>query len=336
MERIISKWRPLLILLATFMFYFPSVIFSQNKLGENTFGFTYSYRGYNLKSLNPGFFDIDAEEINKKYGDENSKWIDINGLKVHYKDEGEGPVILLLHGTLSSLHTWDAWVNALKDHYRIIRLDIPGFGLTGPANFEFNEKNLGKFFYDFISAMRIDHFSVAGSSLGGYMAWKFAVYAPQHIDNLVLVAPAGYPQDLPGALKWYTVPVIDWFATQITPRWIFELSIDSLYGDKEKLTEKVVDRYYELLLRDGNRTSAREIMEYLDSRKNEYPLQIASIKTPTLIMWGGKDVWVPTNFVKKWVKDMPHAKLIIYKGVGHLPAEEIPIKSAKDLHDFLS
>ena len=286
--------------------------------------------------VNPGFSDIDAETINQKYADENSKWININGLKVHYKDEGHGPVLLLLHGTLASLHTWDAWVNSLKDHYRIIRLDIPGFGLTGPANFAFNEKNLGKFFYDFLSAMGIDHFSVAGSSLGGYMAWKFAVYAPQHIDNLILLDPAGYPQDLPGALKWYTVPVIDWFATQITPRCIFKLCMGSLYGDERKLTESIVDRYYELLLRDGNRTSAREIMEYLDSRKNEYPFQIATIKTPTLIMWGDKDVWEPTELAKKWIKDMPHAKLILYKGVGHLPQEEIPATSAKDLHKFLS
>lgn len=286
--------------------------------------------------LSLGLREISPKEITQKYFDANSKWININGLDIHYKDEGTGPRLLLLHGVLSSLYDWDDWVDRLRKHYRIIRLDIPGFGLTGPANFEWNEEQLSRFFNSSLEAMGIEQCYVAGSSLGGYMAWKAAVKRPDVVKKLVLVNAAGYPQKMPKALRFFITPVIDRFATRMTPRWIFDQAISSLFVDQSRIKPEIRERYYEMLLRKGNRDSAREVLTYMFNRKDEYPEEIATIKIPTLIMWGSDDSWVPTPMAAMFKKDIANSELVIYPDVGHLPMMEAPEVSARDVHRFLS
>jgi len=298
--------------------------------------FTGSDQNRHGKSWSLGLREIPPEIIKQKYVDENSTWVNINGLDVHMKDEGSGPLLLLLHGVLGSLYDWDGWVDQLKAHYRIVRLDIPGFGLTGPANFDWNEEELTRFFYAALEFMGIDKCYIAGSSLGGYLAWKAVVKRPDVIEKLILVDAAGYPQQIPAPLRFFTTPIVDYFATKVTPRWIFDLSFASLFVDRSRIKPKEIERFYDLLLREGNRDSAREVLAYMFSRKDEYPEEIATIKIPTLIMWGSEDSWVPVSLSELFKKDIPTAEVIIYPGVGHVPMLEIPEISARDAHRFLS
>lgn len=288
------------------------------------------------KSLSLGLREIRVERLTQKYFDANSSWININGLDVHFKAEGAGPPLLLLHGVLGSLFDWDAWTAQLKDHYRILRLDIPGFGLTGPANFRWNEDELTRFFYRSLEVLGLERCYVAGSSLGGYMAWKATVKRPDVITKLILVDAAGYPQKIPRALRFFITPVIDRFAAKMTPRWVFDQAVSSLFVDPSRITPEFRNRFYDMLLREGNRESAREVLTYMNSRKDEYPEEIATIKIPTLIMWGSEDSWVPTRIATMFKKDIPGAEVIIYPNVGHLPMMEVPEISARDAHRFLS
>jgi len=73
--------------------------------------------------------------LKEKYLDKNSKFITVEDIKIHYRDEGIGPVLLLLHGVCSSLHTWDMWVKELGYYYRIIRIDLPGFGFSSSRDY---------------------------------------------------------------------------------------------------------------------------------------------------------------------------------------------------------
>ena len=99
--------------------------------------------------------------------------MDIDGLMVHYRDEGKGPPVLLVHGTFSSLHTFDAWTRILRDSYRVIRLDLPGFGLTGPTpNGKYEISYYLDLFVQFLKNLHIEKCHIAGSSLGGWLgAW---------------------------------------------------------------------------------------------------------------------------------------------------------------------
>ena len=99
---------------------------------------------------------MQLSELIEKYTNENSKFINIDGLDVHYRDEGKGEVLLLIHGTFSSLHTYDVWANILKDHFRIIRLDLPGFGITGPSiDNKYSIELFTEFILEFLDAIKV-------------------------------------------------------------------------------------------------------------------------------------------------------------------------------------
>lgn len=277
--------------------------------------------------------DIPMEEIKAKYADETSQYIEIDGLNVHYKQEGSGPDLLLLHGTASSLHTWDGWVNELKNDFRITRLDLPAFGLTGanPAgNYSMNFYTA--FLDEFINKLKLDTIYLAGNSLGGGISWSYTLNYPEKVKKLILLDAAGYPTGkTPFVFKLAKNDVTAGLLKNFTPRSFIEKNIKEVYYDDSKITDKLVDRYYELALAPGNRQAfvdrARTQMTYDYKR-------IPEIKTPTLIMWGQYDEWIDADNAHAFEKDLPNSELIIYEA-GHVPMEELPSKTAKDAMNFL-
>lgn len=284
-----------------------------------------------------GIISRSPVDLEAKYANTESKFLEIDGTRVHYRDEGKGEPLLLLHGILASLHTWDGWAEKLKSRYRIIRLDIPPFGLTGQPGFAYTNENYLKFINDFTDALGIKKYHVAGSSLGGYFAWKMALAYPEKVDRLILLDPAAYPQDPPFPIKAFTMPVIGKVSTWITPKFIVAHNVRSTYGEPEKVTDETIDKYHELILRDGNREGIRGFFQFVQEMNGKMPIEISEIKQPTLIMWGGRDAWIPTEeMTSNWKRDLPSAKLIIYEKAGHIPMEEIPDETAADADAFLS
>jgi pimeloyl-ACP methyl ester carboxylesterase len=282
-----------------------------------------------------GLKDIPVAELEGQYMPPPSRWLTIDGLRVHYRDEGSGPPLLLLHGVLSSLHTWDGWAERLRDRYRVIRLDIPGFGLTGPANFAYARDNYIAFFKQFAEALSLERFAIAGNSLGGYFAWNYALAYPDQVKRLILLDPAAYPRELSLPLRLISNPVTGTIASWITPRWVTRLFIASAYGDENRVTDEVVDRYHRLLLREGNRAAARSIFAYVKTMRQQEPEGIPTLQPPVLLLWGERDTWIPVAESRRWKADLPGLTLIVYKGVGHIPMEEIPEQSAADAARFL-
>jgi len=275
-----------------------------------------------------------VDEVKMKHANNASRFIDISGINVHYRDEGSGPVLVLVHGILSSLHTWEGWVKKLSGDYRIISLDLPGYGLTGPANFEYNKENYMIFLNNFFDSLKLKKFHMAGSSLGGYFVWNYAKEYPDKVDKIILLDSAAYPQELPNAISLFTIPVIGYFSTLITPRFIYEKYIKEMYANPDRVEKRVLDRYYDLIMRSGNRKAVRKIFKVLEAQVKFEPQGISEIHMPVLIMWGTKDTWVPFQ-QNRWKKDLPDSEIIQYKNVGHIPMEEIPAKSANDAHYFL-
>ncbi|KPA10864.1 Diacylglycerol O-acyltransferase [Candidatus Magnetomorum sp. HK-1] len=276
------------------------------------------------------------DELVQKYTGKDSKFIDINGIKVHYCDQGEGPTIVLLHGMLASLQTWDDWVESLGAHYRIIRLDIPGFGLTD--HFEnFTKDVCVDFLNQFFEALDLEKVDIAGNSIGGYIAWNYALKYPEKVNKLVLIDSVGYPQDLPRIVNFVNIPGMKKLASRITPRIFIEKNIKEIYGDKSKVTDELIDLYHDMLINQQNRGVFIDFFRLLKKESSSILLSegINEIKAPTLLMWGKNDPWVPVTVVKDWERDLASSKTILYDGVGHLPMEEIPQQSAYDAHAFL-
>jgi pimeloyl-ACP methyl ester carboxylesterase len=278
--------------------------------------------------------DIPVEELKKKYADERSKFIEVDGMQVHYRVEGNGFPLVLIHGTSSSLHAWEEWNNILKNDLTIVRLDMPAFGLTGPnAMHNYTIDYYVSFLDSFLAKLQIDSFHLAGISLGGNIAWQYAAAHPEKVKKLILLDASGYPREkTPRLFRIAQMPVVPVILKHFTPRYLVEKNLKEVFYDHAFVTDELITRCHELALREGNRDAFLARVKNLTSTNHE---KIKTIKTPTLIMWGKEDYWIPLQDAYRFKEDIEHSELKIYDKVGHIPNEEAPQLSAEDAREFL-
>ena len=279
--------------------------------------------------------DKSLDELKKSWGYDNSQFIDVQGMPVHYRINGTGEPLVLIHGTGASLHTWETWTNILEKDYQIISLDLPAFGLTGPnPKRTYTLDFYAKFLDEFLSKKGISNCAMAGNSLGGAIVWKYAAHYPEKVKSLILIDPSGYPRnkELPFVFRIAKNKMAQKFLSTVTPKSLFKKSLKEVFVNDELVTEEMINRYYELYLREGNREA---FLDRVNAMIEPDPSDISTIKTPTLIMWGEKDEWIPVEDAYKFQKDIKDSEVVIYENVGHLPMEEKPLQSAKDARSFL-
>ncbi len=278
--------------------------------------------------------DIPLEILKKKYCNEQSRFIEINGQQIHYRDEGSGYPLVLVHGTSSSLYTWNAWANELKKDFRVIRMDIPAFGITGETKERnYTIENYVKFIDEFTTALGVDTFYLAGNSLGGEITWNYAYTHPERVKKMILIDAAGYQRTGPTPLAFIIAKnsVLNKIMTKVTPKRIIEKSMHDIYYNDSKVTDSVVTHYFEMLLRPGNRQAFADRVRVI---KYEGEEKVNKIKTPTLIQWGQYDNWILPEDAEKFKKDIVGSEVKYYPA-GHVPMEELPAETAKDAKDFL-
>lgn len=291
-------------------------------------------------SLMFGYKDIPVEQLKAVYAAAPSAFMQLDGMQVHYRDQGkatDAAPIVLIHGTGASLHTFDAWTAQLEKEHRVIRMDLPGFGLTGA----FPDRNYSmdryvNFIEQFLLNKGISQCIIGGNSLGGAIAWQFAAKNPAMVDKLILIDAAGYPiasESRPIAFTLARIPVVNKLLTFITPRSMVRSSVENVYADKSRVSDDLVERYFKLTLREGNRQALVDRMT-MEGETDKAEL-IKSIKAPTLVLWGEKDLLIPVSNAHQFHKDLPNSELHILKNMGHVPMEENPEESLLPLLDFL-
>jgi pimeloyl-ACP methyl ester carboxylesterase len=280
--------------------------------------------------------DIDLNELKDKYAYPSSSFISIDGINVHYRDVGKGQAILLIHGTGASLHTWEKWIDILSSGYRVISFDLPGFGLTGPdPNHNYQISRYSAILDSLMVKLKVDSFHIAGNSLGGLVAWRYTTQFPQKILTLNLIDAAGLPQPgkkPPFIFQLAKLPVLSTLLQKVTPKSIIENSMLDVYKNDQLVTEKLIDRYYELSLREGNRTAFVKRMSQLNEKLDFSDLK--KITAPVLIQWGKDDRWIPLAKGYEFKNLIPQAELKIYNS-GHVPMEENPMETVEDYVIFL-
>jgi len=293
--------------------------------------------GYVVSAWAP---DLPVEALKATYAPPPSQFITVNGLALHVRDEGprDDPTpIVLLHGTSSSLHTWQGWVDALKATRRVIRFDLPGFGLTGPS--KDNDYRMAAFVKAVIGvmdALGVQRAVLGGNSLGGGIAWHVAVAHPERVERLVLVDAVGYPfvsESVPIGFRLARLPVLRVLMQRILPRSVVEQSVRNVFGDPSKVTPELIQRYYDITRREGNRAAvvARFKQEHADADT----AAIRTIRQPTLIVWGGNDHLIPPSNAVRFGRDIPGSKVVMFPDLGHVPHEEDPAATYRALHAFL-
>ncbi len=276
--------------------------------------------------------------LTEKYTDETSKFMAVDDLVIHYRDQGDGPTLVLLHGVASSLHTWDGWVNRLADHYRILRIDLPGHGLTGidPRTDEYDIAYMVDKLDKFLNKLSIDEMYLAGNSLGGYISWNYALHRPDRVKKMILLDAAGFPQDMPFIMSASALPVIGEIGGLMMPKFLVDLNVNAAFGDSDKVTDKLTQRYFDMTTREGNRKALIEAFRIMKVQSVNPHLgdRVSEVTTPTLLMWGAEDQWVPLSILKQFEDAIANSNTIVYEGVGHMPMEELPVQSSRDAHNF--
>lgn len=283
--------------------------------------------------------DRSVAQLSVRWAQSPSQFVNVLGMQVHLRDEGprDDPYpIVLLHGTSDSLHTWEGWSQNLKGQRRVIRFDLPAFGLTGPdADNDYSIAAYVRFVTAVMDNLGVRSFVLAGNSLGGQIAWSTALAMPQRVHQLVLVDAAGYPlqpQSVPLGFQIARMPGARRLMEYVLPRGVVESSLRNVYGDPAKVTPGLVDRYYELALRAGNR---KALASRMDQRVSGDEARIKNVKVPTLILWGGKDHLIPLDNAKRFVADIAGSKLVVLEGLGHVPQEEDAQQTVGALRAFI-
>lgn len=286
--------------------------------------------------------DRPVDELKAEWAPAPSQFLDVAGMQVHLRDEGvrhDPAPIVLLHGTSSSLHTWDGWVAALAGERRVIRVDLPGFGLTGPTpDGDYTIASYVRFMGELLARLGIEHCVLAGNSFGGQVAWETALaLSPSRVVKLVLVDAAGYPlepESMPVAFHVAQVPLLRDLMQVTLPRGMVESSLRNVYGDPSRVTPALVDRYFALTTREGNREAL--VQRFRQAPHGPGHERIRELRVPTLILWGERDRLIPPSHAERFHRDIAGSRLVVLPGLGHTPHEEDPAASVAAVQRFLA
>jgi len=257
---------------------------------------------------------------------------------VFVQDSGprDAPVVLLLHGFGASLQAWDDWAPALEKNLRVLRIDIPGFGLSGPAvNKDYSDAADVARVIALLDQLGVQQVIMAGHSMGGRIAWNLTAAHPERVSKLVLLSPDGFPDPNAKSDKTYEVPALLGLMQYSLPQWALRMGgVAPAFADNSQLTPQMMQRYHDMMLAPGVRTALLERMR--QTRNSDPVARLQSITVPTLLIWGEKDAFIPVGNAQDYLKAMPQAKLVTLPGVGHVLHEEAPQASVQVVLDFLS
>jgi pimeloyl-ACP methyl ester carboxylesterase len=284
--------------------------------------------------------DKSVEELSQRWAQHPSQFLNIAGMIIHLRDEGpktdEEPIVLI-HGTSASLHTWDGWVDALKETRRVIRFDLPGFGLTGPEpQNNYTIEHYADVVVAVLDELNVKKVALAGNSLGGYVSWATTVMYPQRVSKLILVDSSGYiskPESVPIGFKLSQNPIASVLLKYVLPKSLVARSVKNVYGNPDLVSDELVNRYYDLALRAGNRDALKERFKQMPP--GILVDKIQTINIPTLIIWGAKDRLIPPKFGIKFNQDIANSQLIVFDELGHVPHEEDPESTVSSVKRFL-
>ncbi|WP_247231494.1 alpha/beta fold hydrolase [Telluribacter sp. SYSU D00476] len=284
--------------------------------------------------------EIPVSELSRKYNIRPTDFVAVDGMDVHFRAEGpasDSVPLVLIHGTGSSLFTWNEWTRHLKDKHRIIRMDLPGFGLTGPhPKDDYTLDIYVDFLHSFLKALNVKRCILAGNSLGGEITWQYALKYPEQVQKMILIGAAGYPtksRNVPLPYIVMRLPVLrEVFEKSTTPA-VIRSSLEYLYADPSKVTDSLVNLYFDMTCRNGNREALTERMESI-AEDGPWKL-LPTIKTPTLLVWGAKDQLIPLEYGHRFDKDLPNSTLVVIPNAGHMPMEESPKESIRPVLRFI-
>lgn len=275
-------------------------------------------------------------ELRAIYETPHSAYCAWRGGKVHYTDRGDGLPVLFIHGFGASFKNWDAAVDSFPAGFRLVRVDLPGFGLSDAPVKEPGE-NFITMYVDAVSTvirhLDLDSVNLVGNSMGGYVSWEMAIRYPELVGKLVLVDAAGYQLEEIGGtfINLSRTRFYKWVSRKGVPYRLARIMASRSVAHRPE--RERVEIMHDLL----NRKETIETVSMLgQSGESADTSRITGIRHPTLIVWGDADHVIPVDHAYRFLRDIPHADLVIYPLIGHVPQVENPGRFTRDVSAFLA
>lgn len=295
--------------------------------------------------------DIPAATVDAKYSNSQSRFlVSENGSRIHYRDQGQssGPAVVLIHGAMASLHTWEPWVQILGENYRLVTLDLPAHGLTGQVpSAEYGADAFTAAIEAVVNELGLDNFVLGGNSMGGGATWRYALENPDRVKAMVLVdsvppshwaqseLETGTERSGPAAFSLLRQGWFRAIAGNLDPAPLIGQGLRSAYNNSPVVDDQLIARYYDLIMREGTRSAILGRTGSFGAEGN--PRQdLSLLYQPTLIMWGEQDAVIPVSVAGQFEDVLPNTKTVIYEDLGHIPMEEDPVRTAADVLLFLN
>lgn len=258
------------------------------------------------------------------------------GQKISYYDTGTGPTLVLVHGMASQARMdWGAVIVPLSKTHRVIALDQIGFGESAKPQIDYSIQTFVDFLGEFLRTLKVQHFTLAGESLGGWVSSAYTIqalspantgtYAVPRPDKLILEDAAG---NIPGKVGRNN-------PAQVQGSLAEARGISFIMSPKTKLSEEFVRETWVMKMQandGGTQRSFRANPRVADESVHD---KISQITIPTLILWGNDDHVVPMEQGKDYAARIPHAKMTIIPESGHVPSLEQPKAFLAAVKDFL-
>lgn len=289
--------------------------------------------------------DVPYETLAAQYESAASRYVELpGGMRMHYRDEGQtnGPTLLLIHGFSSSLHTWEPWVAQLGEEYRVVSLDLPGHGLTrAPAGYQASIEAYRDLVHEFARAQGLTRFAIAGNSMGGNVAWEYALAYPGQVDALILVDASGWEDtreeaaEDPQVFQLLRNPTLGPIMIQLDGTRLVRDGLRASFGDPNLVDDAMVTRYVQLARAPGHREILLQMTLGFRERNYATVERLAALQAPTLIFTGDTDRIVPPAHAQQFHEAIAGSQLVTFAGIGHLPQEEAADASATAVQEFL-
>ncbi|RKR06812.1 pimeloyl-ACP methyl ester carboxylesterase [Kushneria sinocarnis] len=290
--------------------------------------------------------DLQLEQIERDWRYPESHHLALaNGIRLHYRDshprDRRRPVLILLHGMLVDSEVWSPLWSRLAEHYRLVAIDLPGHGLTmAPASFPATIEAQVSTLHAALGQLGIERCSLAGSSMGGLLAWSLALAAPERIERLILIGAAGWADErsetrrierrmqLLGAAPLR--PLLRYF----DPAGIVTASLQESLAPHEP-SAALIERHHQLARLPGHRDILLNLARHWRSRPLADPRKLQHLSLPVLIIAGDNDALIPLEHAHRFHRAMPNARLVVLAGSGHLPMLTMPDRVAAEIDDCL-
>lgn len=282
--------------------------------------------------------DVSFEEHKAKIPhSEYSKFVEVDGIKLHYQEKGEGTPLVLIHGYTSLSYTWKDVFEPLSKHFRVIAVDLKGFGFSEKPDGNYRRSEQAVLVRNFLKTLKIEKAWFAGNSMGGEVSINVALQEPNLVEGLILISSSGVTIEKKGTespSSRFDIPFVGRALASIAllSDGIVRQGLERSYFDDNKITDEAVVIYHLPLKTNNGQRAAFLAKRQWDSESVE--ANLGKINVPTLIIWGDKDEVTPLEGGKKINSLIKDSEIVVFENVGHLPQEETPKKVAEEILKF--